>query len=199
MRNSAFGGLTFEWDSRDVAFWKNEGDSTRIAQAVTRAVAKAGSEAARAMKTQAGRGVRERKRYRAARVNKALPLYFPTSKRILERLLWRMDVSGEPVPVADFPHRQTKKGVSVRINANKRALMKGAFVATMRNGHEGVFRRVGNPSLPIREAFTTRVSDVFKDGGTGAGGFIARVQARSQFVFSRAFNRLLPMELEKIK
>ena len=43
--------------------------------------------------------------------------------------------------------RQTKTGVTVRNWGHHR----GAFIAGMRSGHEGVFRREGKSRLPIRE------------------------------------------------
>ena len=144
------------------------------------------------MRVESSRGVRAKKRMKVAAVNKALPLTFPGSKDI-SRLAWRMDVSGALVPVSAFPHRQTRKGVSVAINVGKRVLIRSAFVATLRSGHEGVFLRKGKARLPIKEAFTTRVSDVFNDGG-----FIMLVQSRTRTTFRTAFERLLPLELGKL-
>jgi hypothetical protein len=64
---------------------------------------------------------------------------------------WAVDVSGEPVPLVAYPYRQTKQGVSVEVNRGKRTLLKGAFVATLKSGHVGVFRRQGKARLPIEE------------------------------------------------
>jgi hypothetical protein len=189
--------IEFTWDSRDLQVWRGP---SKVWWAVAVAMTRAGGDAARAMKAEASRGVRSKKRMKVAMVNKSLPLTFPTSKEI-SRLAWRMDVSGALVPVYALPHRQTRKGVTVEINVGKRTLIKGAFLATMKSGHRGVFMRTGefgrrgNPKLEkIKEAFTTKVSDVFRDAG-----FIPAVQAKAQARFTSAFARLLPMELDKLK
>ena len=192
--------IEFVWDSRDLAIWRGG----KVDKALADALKKAGGDAARAMKVESSRGVRSRKRMKVAFVNRSLPLEFPKSKEIA-RLAWRMDVSGALVPVVALPHRQTGKGVMVQINVGASKLIKGAFLATMASGHKGVFQRYGPRRIAmkgrskgkmrqaIREAFTTRVSDVFLDAG-----FIPKVQARTQAVFSSSFARLLPMELGKL-
>lgn len=186
-------GTTIEctWDRRalDVLI-KGRG----VEAAIIRAVSKAGGDAIRAMKADSSRKVRERKRLKLSTVNKSLPIRFPTGKRDLHSMVWRMDVSGRPIPVAEFPHRQVRKGVSAEITKGRRKLIKGAFTATLRSGHAGVFRRRGKARLPIDEAFTTRVSDVFRDPG-----FIPQVHARTAAVLNAALARLLPVELAKLK
>ena len=178
--------VTLKWNSNDLRKWR----TSKLDRALLRAAARAGSDAIRALKTASSKAIRERKRFKVARVNNALPIFYPRSK---EDLVWRMDVSGKPVPLADFPYRQTKTGVIVQVNQGQRKLVRGAFVATMRSGHVGIFRRVNKARLPIKEAFTTRVSDVFNDPKV-----IPAVQARAQIVFRSSFERLLQMELEKL-
>ena len=146
-----------------------------------KALAKATTSAARALRAAATKNVRQRKRFKVSKLKKSLPL------RRVNAQEWRMDVSGEPMPVAAFPHRQTAKGVSVAINQGQRKLIKSAFVATMKSGHRGVFRRVGKGRLPIEELFTTRVSDVFNDNG-----MLPFVLARTQDVFRSTLERLMP-------
>lgn len=160
-------------------------------KALLRVLTRAGGEAIKAMRVASSRSVRQRKRFKVARVNAALPIFYPRKKGTIEDLAWTMKVQGKPVPVADFGPRQSRKGVTVGINAGKRVLIKGAFIARMKNGHVGVFQRAfrGAPRTPIREAFTTRISDVFKDNG-----MVPAVQARTQTVFARAFERLMRME-----
>lgn len=167
--------------------------SKRITRALTRALAKAGTDAIRQLKSTSNKTVRQRKRFKVARVNKALPVYYPQNKSDISRLVWRMDVSGAPVPLAEFPYRQTRKGVSVAVNTGKRVMVKGAFVARMKSGHVGIYHRRGKARLPIDEAFTTRVSDVFNDSG-----MIPELQAKTNAVFRNSFGRLLPVELGKV-
>lgn len=52
----------------------------------------------------------------------------------------KLNALGKPLPLAVFQARQTKKGVTANI-AKRRVLVRGAFFATMPNGHRGVFSR----------------------------------------------------------
>jgi len=63
----------------------------------------------------------------------------------------RVIVKGKPVPLMAFKPRQTKKGISVTIKKGHRTMLRSAFIATMRSGHVGVYKRVGRKRLPIRE------------------------------------------------
>lgn len=181
--------ITFTWDSRDLAVWRGG----RVEKALETAMKRAGNEALRAMKAASTRSVRQRKRVRVARVNKGLPLTYPKTSA-LASLAWRMDVSGAAVPLADYPSRQTRKGVSVAVNNGKRKVVKSAFLATMTSGHQGVFVRTGKSRLPIKELFSTTIADVFGDDG-----MIPAVQNRAQSVFASAFERLFALELAKVK
>jgi hypothetical protein len=107
---------------------------------------------------------------------------------------WMMKVSGKPVPLAEYPVRATRQGVMVEVNKGKRKLVRGAFIRTMKSGHKGVFRRKGARRLPLRELFTTRVSDVFNDAG-----FVPAVHTIAQNKFQTTFARLFAMNLQKIK
>lgn len=182
--------LTFEWDRSQAKLFTEPG---ALQRAITRAVSKAGGDAIRKMRTEGGKRVRNRKRFKAARVRRATPLRFPRGSRTLDQLEWRMDVSGREVPLVDFPNpRQTRKGASVGVNTGKRTLVKGAFLATMKSGHTGIFRREGKARLPIKELFSTRVSDVFRDAD-----MVPALFTKAQTVFSATFTRLLPLELAK--
>lgn len=185
------GPVTISLEGRALGVWLNKG----VEKAAFRALKKAGTSAARAMLAASNRSVRFRKRFKVADVKKALPVTYPKSgRKDIESLVWTMRVSGKAFPLAAFPYRETRKGVIVRVNKGKGQLVKGVFVATMASGHVGIFKRVkGQGRLPIREAYTTRISDVFDDAG-----MIPAVQARTQAVFSRDFERLFPLELDKL-
>ena len=49
--------------------------------------------------------------------------------------------SGRPLPLVAFPTRQTRKGINVQIFAGQSKVLPGAFMATMKSGHIGVFAR----------------------------------------------------------
>ncbi len=186
--------LTLEWDSSSLDAFRGR----KVDAALQRALSKAGGDAIRAMRSMSGKSVRQRKRMKVKAVNEQLPITFPKTKQI-EGLIWTMRVGARPVPVVDFPHRQNRAGVVVRINRSSNKLIKSAFVATMRSGHTLVGLRTGakvGPKgglNPFRELFTTRVSDVFADAG-----LIPLLQARAQVVFGQAFGRLLPLEIAKL-
>lgn len=190
--------ITLEWNSAELEQLRDK----RIERAIARALSKAGGDAIRFLRTGSSRLIRRRKKVKAARVRKGLPLVFPKNKQEISSLVWRMDVSGEPIPLAEFPHRVVARqegrrhggGVRVQVNVGKWTMVKGVFVARMQSGHEGIFRRRGQARLPIDEAFTSRLSDVVQDKG-----FVDFVWAGAQARFASSFGRLLPLELGRVK
>lgn len=81
--------------------------------------------------------------------------------------------TGKPIGLINYGARQTKAGVSVQVK-NGRKVIKGAFVATMPNGHKGVFMRKGAghkhvmqkgkmvwSGLPIDELFGPSIPSAF--------------------------------------
>ncbi len=78
---------------------------------------------------------------------------------------------GRPIPLMNYGARQTAKGVSVQVLKGRKVINE-AFIATMGNGHKGVFVRAGAGhkkvmkngkaswhGLPIRELFGPGVPD----------------------------------------
>jgi len=160
-------------------------------RAVVRALRKAGATALRDMRSEASKRIRARKRIKASYISRALSLQRPKGGDIAS-MQWALNVSGEPVPLIAYPHRQTAKGVSVEVNRGKRTLLKGAFVASMRSGHEGVFRRKGKARLPIQELRGSRPVDALLHEGEAQG-----VADRGGASFQATFTRVLPMEVGK--
>lgn len=158
---------------------------------IMRAALRAGSDAIRAGRAESVRKVRERRAMKAGAVRDAITLQYPTSGEG-GALLWSINVSSAPARVADYPYRQTRQGVSVQIKTSGRSVIRGAFVATMRSGHKGVFLREGKARLPITEVFTTRVSDVFRDPG-----FVDGVLERTKAVFRSSYERNLAIVVGK--
>lgn len=180
--------VVLEWNERDLQLFSDR----KIEQAVARALLKAGRDAIRTMKVASARAVRFRKRIKLSRVNKVLSVTFPRTKQI-QGMEWRLNVANKAIPLADFPHSQTKKGVTVAVNAGKRKLLKSAFEATTKSGHTGIFYRTGKARLPIRQLYSTRVIDVFSDDG-----MIPAVQEQGMKMFSSTYDRVLPLELDKL-
>lgn len=57
---------------------------------------------------------------------------------------------GAPIALYKFKARQTRKGVSASAWGTRR-VYPGTFIATMKSGHTGVFRRTGPKRFPIKE------------------------------------------------
>lgn len=168
-------------DRRDLAALE------QVSPAVKRAIRKAGSTALRDMRSEASKRIRARKRIKPGIANRAFRL------RRLDGV-WALDVRGTKVPLSSYPHRQTRRGVTVEVNRGKRTLLEGAFVATMKSGHKGIFRRRGKGRLPLDELLGSRPVDALLHEGEAIG-----VADRGVKSFVATFDRLLPMELEKAK
>jgi hypothetical protein len=85
--------------------------------------------------------------------------------RITQRVL--ISVSGRPIPIIQFDARQTKLGVTVKVKGTRK-LLRGAFIATMPSGHQGVFYRRGfagsrAPRLPIDQVFSISLPVAFSN------------------------------------
>ena len=105
-------------------------------QQTDRAVASALNRVSAMGKTVASREIRGR--YRITK--KMLDARMGTTKagaRHLRSTIWSQ---GAPLPLRLFKYRQVKKGVKVTVTGRP-TLIPGAFVATMKNGHRGVFAR----------------------------------------------------------
>lgn len=191
-------------DSRELAAL---GDK-RLRGAFVRAMQKAGSTALRDMKSEANKRVRARKRIKVKFISRSFHLRRPRgSGNVIDGKEWALDVRGNRVSLTAYPHRQTKipkgpqsrrskrpGGVSVEVNRGKRTLIKGAFIATMKSGHQGVWIRQGAGRLPIRELLASRPVDALLHKGEAEG-----VSERGGRSFGATFTRLLPMELDKVK
>lgn len=165
--------------------------SAPLKAALKRALRKAGSTALRDMRSEASKRIRARKRIPISYIHKALTMR-KEDRGEVAGMKWKLQIAGDAVPLSAYPHRQTKKGVSVEVNRGKRTVVKRSFLATMRSGHEGVFQRLGSARLPIRELLGSRPLDALShDGETEA------VAARGAKSFVATFDRLLPLEIDK--
>lgn len=162
-------------------------------QRVVAKVAKmAGRDALRALRAEAKRATRERVRIRAGYLaNSALSLRYAKA-RMIDRMSWRMDVSGAPVPLGEYPRRQTRKGVSVEIRKGSRVLLLSAFLAARKAGRQGVFLRPGKERYPMGHRLGMNVADSMRDGVVPE-----RALERGRLVFESAFTRLLKVELDR--
>lgn len=179
--------LVAKWDRSQIAAL----ETGPLKGALKRALRKAGQTALRDMRSEASKRIRARKRIKASYIARALTLRRPSGGDIAS-MSWALDVSGEAVPLIAYPARQVKKGVSVEVNRGKRTIIKGAFVATMKSGHKGVFRRRGTTRLPIEELRGSRPVDALLHEGEADA-----VAERGGKSFGDTFVRVLPLEIGK--
>lgn len=179
--------VSVTWDKSKIAAL----ETGPLKSALVRALKKAGATALRDMRAEASKRVRARKRIKASYVRRALTVERPKGSNVAA-LAWTVKVSGEAVPLVAYPARQTKKGVSVEVNRGKRTLLKGAFIATLKSGHKGVYRRRGKARLPIEELRGSRPVDALLHEGEAQG-----VADRGGTSFATTFERVLPLEIGK--
>lgn len=68
--------------------------------------------------------------------------------------------TGKPLPLMTFGARNTKKGVSVQVKkTSARKVISGAFIATMKSGHKGVFwRKWHDRGVPTKTGMEVQMS-----------------------------------------
>lgn len=162
-------------------------------KAATRAMRKAGSTALRDMRRTASKRVREQKRLKRSPVSKAL-VRRGTRSRSLDKLSWTLGVTGKPVSLSEYPHRQTRKGVSVTINRGKRTKIRSAFVAQFRSGKRAIAKRRGAARLPVDALLGSRPVDALLKRGEAQ-----TVARRGRDTIDMRFLPLLRLELKKAR
>lgn len=190
------------WDKSGIATL----ETGKLKGALKRALKKAGATALRDMRSEASKRIRKRKAIRPKYVSRALTISRPRGGDIAT-LEWAVKIRGEAVPLIAYPHREIKGktgksgmgprsagGLSVEVNRGKRTILRGAFVATMKSGHTGIFRRSGLARLPIEELLGSRPVDALLHEGEAQG-----VADRGGASFTSTFARVLPLEIEKSK
>jgi hypothetical protein len=95
----------------------------------------------------------------------AIKSSFTIQKANRGKLYVMLKSTGRPIALINYSARQGKNGVTVNVK-NGRKVFRHAFIATMQNGHRGVFERTGKThkkvvkngktirsGLPIKELF----------------------------------------------
>lgn len=115
-------------------------------------------------KTKASAQIRARYRIKKQDLDKRMG----TNKASYKHLRAQIWSHGVPIPVHLFKYKQMKKGVRVTI-LGRTSVIPHAFVATMRNGHKGVFARghYGPSGFIHRTSRSTRGRYHRKKGSTG--------------------------------
>lgn len=129
---------------------------------VEKAVPRALNKVADQVKTNAARQIRDAGyKIKISDIKTNLQVKYATTTRLTASVI----VKGKPIALIKYGARQTRKGVSVDVLKGRKVIA-GAFIATMPNGHRGVFVRVGTKhvkkikagrifwsQLPIKELF----------------------------------------------
>lgn len=119
---------------------KTDVNSKAIPRALNKLITQAGNQAAREIR-KAGYGFKIRDIKARMKIKRATEGNPVASIRVYHRA----------VPLIEFSARQTKQGVTVNVK-NGRKLVKGAFIATMPTGHQGVYIRVGNTHKKVNKS-----------------------------------------------
>ncbi|KAJ3472392.1 hypothetical protein NLI96_g13358 [Meripilus lineatus] len=85
----------------------------------------------------------------------AIKRSFSIKRATANTLLVTLQATGAPIAVINYSARQTGSGVSVNVKTGRK-ILKHAFIASMKNGHKGVFVRSGGKGskrLPIKELY----------------------------------------------
>jgi len=137
-------------------------DLTRYVGEQQKAVVRALNKTAEQARTAASQEVRSAGyNIKASAVKKS----FTIKRAVKGNLVVVLKATGRPIALINYGARGTKAGVSVQVKAG-RTVLRHAFMATMPNGHRGVFERVGKThkvvqrngkkvrtGLPIKELF----------------------------------------------
>lgn len=104
-------------------------------------------------------------------------------------------VIGRPLSLAMFKARQTRRGVNVTIKKGQgRTKLDHHFIARMRSGHLGVFKRLGKARLPIAEPRMISVPSMF-----GGDNVLPKVKDRILKEWPRVFEHELKFYLSKAR
>ncbi len=125
-------------------------------------VARSMNRAANSAKTVGAREIASDVGLRVGTVKEQIRLTRATPQQLLATL----EISGRRIPLIEFhargpyPSRGRGRGVTYKIGETP-ARLPHAFIAIMRSGHRGVFRRVGTKRRPIIELLGPSLPQVF--------------------------------------
>ena len=150
--------LTMTPDPRDLQ--KLEELFAAVPQKIPRVLRMAINRSLTTMRTRVTRIVSKQIGVKSKIIRKRLFIHRATSKELSGALT----VGSRGWPYVMFDPKQTAKGVKVRMR--RRMLLEHAFMARMKEGHVGVFRRRGQSRLPIDEQRTPSPARIIKDAAS---------------------------------
>ena len=164
-------------DIRQVERMLTRLERTVVPKATVRALNKTGIT----VRKEGSQAIRKDRKLKARDVKKRLVI-FRANRHKMSVII---SGSGKAVPLGAYPARQVKRGVRVNVKGTRK-LVKGAFIATMRSGHKGVFKRRGPKRLPVDELYSTTVADAMKN---------PRVRSAMHSAAVKRFRRVFEQEL----
>jgi hypothetical protein len=181
--------LKLDWNSEDVELWR----SNKTEKALVAALKNAGNKTIKEQKKDSFSYIKERKAIRSEVIDKGLVLTNTGRKVKIEDLVWVEDVSGKPMSLAKFSYIRTPLGMNVKINEKGGfKLIRHSFMARLGSGHLGLFRRAGKARLPIRELYSSRLSDVMSDAGA-----VPKIHGQATVKFEKEFKKSMELPLAK--
>lgn len=144
--------ITAKWRTQQVRHLLDQLSPRRRGQALSVAV----NDTARQVRTRSARDVAKGMGMTRKNVDKAIVIR-PYSQP--DTLTATVRGRGVPLPLMQFAAKQTRKGVTAKAWGNRK-LYPGTFIATMKSGHQGVFRRTSKARLPIKELYGSGVAQV---------------------------------------
>lgn len=156
-----------------------------------RTVARSLNKAITMTRTRAAREVSTKRNILIGRAKKDMRI----QKASPARPVAAIHASGQPIGVIEVKgaKRQTKRGVTAKIEAKaKPHLFKGAFIATTKSGHTGVFTRSSDKRLPIIEQKLPSVSSTMVQDEVEK-----RLRTFAVPVYEKELIRLLNLEMKR--
>lgn len=157
------------------------------------AVARALNRTGMSERTAMARAVAQDMGIKVSAAREAIAVVKATPSSLATRVVAR----GRPVPLIEFkakgpvPSRGRGQGVSY-VMQGQRKRVQSAFIATVGNGHRGVFVRRGRARLPIKQLYGPSVARVF-------GNLIPAGETRRNEVLLKHVQHEIEFELSRLQ
>lgn len=158
-------------------------------RAVDKAHIQALNRTASGVRTDGSRKIKEQVNLKVGFIKKQMNVVKANKNRPQAKVV----TSGKPIPIINVGARQTRKGVTVKVKRQgQRRTIKSAFIATMPQGHTGVFRRTGRRTASgkqqIKEIWTTTASQAMRGAEVSRSNLVsAATRYRKEFDRARRY------------
>lgn len=166
-----------------------------VQKGVPKAIAAALNRVSEGMKTEASRAVRKRYNIKDKDVKERGNI--KVTRANTSRLEVLLTSRGRNIPLMKFSVTPTSprrvKVVKAAVKRGGKKAIPGAFVASMKSGHVGVFKRLGSARTPIQEKFGPAVPVMLNDPGITEHlnrEAALRMEKRTEHEMNRVLGRL---------